>query len=364
MRYPTSSSSDAVSQNNLARTNLNNNAPSLRQRLYRLLAMYNDYTTFSNEAWLPDGPTDTWDSIESVHDVIHVYTGWNAHMAYIDYSAFDPVFFLHHAMMDRIFALWQVINPDSFVVPEPSKMTSFTAAAGEIQDASTPLMPFHSDNSGNFWDSNSARYTSTFRYAYPETANVVGGSTEEFQASVRTAINILYSSITAAAKLKTREEMAGRGVTYQEWMVNIRVQKHALQSSFFVYLFLGSINNDSSGWSFDPNLVGTQGVFTKASCATCNNSQLVTSTIPLNHALEQKITDGSLQSLDSKDVKEYLACNLKYRVTRTDQSEVSNLDVDGLEIYVIMTEVQEAVSDDKFPTWGAATEQFAVDATQ
>jgi tyrosinase len=365
LRYPTTSDSNAVSQNNLARINLDSSAPSLRQRLYKLLAMYTDYSTFSNEAWLPFGPTDTWDSIESVHNVIHVYTGWNAHMAYIDYSAFDPVFFLHHAMMDRVFAMWQVLNPTSFVVPEPSRMVSFTTAANDIQDGSTPLTPFHNDTSGNFWDSNSARYASTFRYAYPETANVVGMTTEELQASVRTSINRLYGSMAAPLKtLKARGTVFGRDGRFQEWIANIRVKKHALQSSFFVYFFLGPISTDSAGWSLDQNLVGTQGVFTKANCTSCNLNQLITSAIPINHALELKVANGYLPSLDPTDVKSYLECNLRYRVTRTDHTEVPNQEVDGLEVIVVMSEVQGAVSEDEFPQWGASTKQLVVNANQ
>lgn len=34
--------------------------------------------------------------------------------------AFDPVFFLHHANVDRLLALWQTINPDQWVPTEPS----------------------------------------------------------------------------------------------------------------------------------------------------------------------------------------------------------------------------------------------------
>lgn len=54
-----------------------------------------------------------YDSIESVHDQIHGLAGSGGHMSYIEYSAFDPIFFLHHAMIDRCFAMWQALNPNS-----------------------------------------------------------------------------------------------------------------------------------------------------------------------------------------------------------------------------------------------------------
>jgi tyrosinase len=34
-------------------------------------------------------------------------------MSIVTYAAFDPIFMLHHTMVDRIFAMWQKLNPDS-----------------------------------------------------------------------------------------------------------------------------------------------------------------------------------------------------------------------------------------------------------
>ena len=32
----------------------------------------------------------------------------------LDYSAFDPVFWLHHTNIDRLFSIWQAIYPDRY----------------------------------------------------------------------------------------------------------------------------------------------------------------------------------------------------------------------------------------------------------
>jgi len=45
------------------------------------------------------------DLLESVHDQMHVYVGDT--MANISYAAYDPIFYSHHCMIDRIWALWQ-----------------------------------------------------------------------------------------------------------------------------------------------------------------------------------------------------------------------------------------------------------------
>ena len=74
------------------------------------------------------------DSLESIHDAIHSIVGSNGHMTYLDYSAFDPAFFLHHAMIDRCFALWQALYPDSYVEPMQAVEQTFTIRVGDWKD--------------------------------------------------------------------------------------------------------------------------------------------------------------------------------------------------------------------------------------
>ena len=75
MRYPTTRDSTARSQNNLVAQQLDNSAPSFRQRLYNLFTNYHSYQCFSNEAWFnSSNDPNGYDSIESVHDQIHGLT--------------------------------------------------------------------------------------------------------------------------------------------------------------------------------------------------------------------------------------------------------------------------------------------------
>ena len=45
------------------------------------------------------------DILESIHDAIHGYVGGT--MASSSFAAFDPIFYSHHCMVDRIWSLWQ-----------------------------------------------------------------------------------------------------------------------------------------------------------------------------------------------------------------------------------------------------------------
>jgi tyrosinase len=61
--------------------------------------------------WLME-PTDFLEfsrRLEGLHNNMHVWTGGT--MGEIPTAAFDPLFFSHHAMVDRLWRIWQVANP-------------------------------------------------------------------------------------------------------------------------------------------------------------------------------------------------------------------------------------------------------------
>lgn len=101
------------SRNNVAASELDSNAGAIRSRLYNLMTHENDYSRFSNEEWIPNPKPDGFESIESIHDTIHGLVGMGGHMNVVTYASFDPIFMLHHTMVDRVFAMWQSINPNS-----------------------------------------------------------------------------------------------------------------------------------------------------------------------------------------------------------------------------------------------------------
>jgi tyrosinase len=84
-------------------------------------------------------------SIEFVHDNVHVNVGGvGGHMASVDVAAFDPNFFLHHANVDRLCALWQITYPEdsSWIKPSASCEGTYVIESGQTEDENTPLFPF------------------------------------------------------------------------------------------------------------------------------------------------------------------------------------------------------------------------------
>jgi tyrosinase len=50
--------------------------------------------------------TDFTNALEQVHGEIHVWVG--GHMSDIGFASYDPIFWAHHTMIDRIWQLWQL----------------------------------------------------------------------------------------------------------------------------------------------------------------------------------------------------------------------------------------------------------------
>jgi tyrosinase len=70
--------------------------------------------------------------LENVHDAVHVWVGGS--MSQVPIAAFDPVFWAHHAMIDRIWYLWQTRHPNAAA---PSNMRNTALAPFPMTVAQT-----------------------------------------------------------------------------------------------------------------------------------------------------------------------------------------------------------------------------------
>ncbi|KAK1596707.1 uncharacterized protein LY79DRAFT_667261 [Colletotrichum navitas] len=197
----------------------------LTERVVFILQSYRDFGAASHNRFNPPeepGQPDfsEWGSIEDIHNAIHNYTGGGGHMSDPAIAAFDPIFWLHHTNIDRLFAIWQACHDDpsdpSTYVTDQTAGTgpvggNFIVKAGGPETINTPLAPFAQSATGSnqeFWTSEGVRYTTAFGYVYPETqkskfpnreavlneldrlygrnaslANILRGGDEDFQAA-------------------------------------------------------------------------------------------------------------------------------------------------------------------------------------
>lgn len=180
--------------------------------MFNLVASYRNYGPFSNKQW--QGNPGRYGSIEDVHDTIHVETGGQGtrnrdspgHMGLVPYAAFDPVFWLHHTYVvvfvppsftdlnsnvDRFFAIWQALNPNSYVTPQDATEETLTTEVGTEENKTSALTPFWETRDA-FWTSDGVRKTGTLGYAYPETQSWKFSTPQQYRSNVSAVFRQLY----------------------------------------------------------------------------------------------------------------------------------------------------------------------------
>lgn len=140
-------------------------------------------------------------SLEQIHNGIH----WDAGCAgmFLDTSltAFDPLFMLHHAFVDRIWAYWEALKPDQGVFSSsyPAR-ARFSTAAGTPVTASSPLQPFFT-RTGAFHTTLSVRAIRDLGYGY-DGLEWWSKSQEQMRQDVVNIVNRLYATRQPASAAK------------------------------------------------------------------------------------------------------------------------------------------------------------------
>ncbi|KAF3915762.1 Tyrosinase [Dactylellina cionopaga] len=386
VRFPSQlSNGQYISQPQAVNQALQRIGGNLRNRVYTLLTAYKEYNSVASKAARP-GNNGQLDSIEGVHDTIHGTVGSGGHMGWVDVSAFDPIFFLHHTNIDRLFAIWQGINPTSYTLSGRS-MGTFAIRAGTQEDLNTPLPPFR-QTANSYYTSATAARTKTFGYAYPETVDWNSGAGTNNVGNVIAAVNNLYGrgtpalSLSDAGRIAMRKRELGQPIKreegkpsnflntppspdslstveknivnngkYNEWVADIRVNNDALNGTFSVHAFLGEFATNVASWPTDKNLVGTHSIFTGIGGGM---SDLVSGAVPLTSALLNRIVIGDLQNLKPETVVPYLKKNLKFKVALADGKTSADVkEVEGLKVQIASAEVTVPQSNQELPIWGA-----------
>ncbi|KAE9962907.1 hypothetical protein BLS_009904 [Venturia inaequalis] len=356
VRYPTTQDSSAQSQGNQMISAVDAQQDGLRQRVYNILSNQNNYSTAGCEGPSCQGGTAGFDSFEAIHDVIHVVVGGNGGtMTSIGVSAFDPLFWQHHTMIDRLSALFQALNPDSYVLNAPQARSNWWYNKNDIKGAGDALKPFYADTNGNFHTSDSIRDHTKFGYTYSE---LTSGKRDDIVAS----INQLYGGSTAPTDKRKRSLIGditstlgsdvGSLLPSREYVTNIQADKYGKFGSYSIHVFLGEPSSDPASWSTDPNLVGTHVIFSTAADDQSGQATVpVTGAMPLTDALTKHHLGGKLTSLAEAIVVPYLTAHLVWKAQKTDGCEIPHTELPDLKVSVASSEIQPANSIFEFPKW-------------
>lgn len=199
LRWPTSQTSSAQSDTASLQAAFNQQLSYLKNYTRYIMTAIPDFQTFSNDMWMQNGNPGQYGGLEDIHDNVHGYVGNGGHMGVIPYAAFDPIFWLHHTNIDRLFAMWHALNPSTsnWVTPHGSTGT-LTNPPGSIEDINTALTPFWKTTT-TFWTSNDVRESTVLGYAYTETQSWNYSTSSSYWSSINAAIANLYGSTVSAS---------------------------------------------------------------------------------------------------------------------------------------------------------------------
>ncbi|KAK6073363.1 hypothetical protein SCUP234_08702 [Seiridium cupressi] len=329
--YWNSTGSQRLIHGDNSQGNLGLNTGNLQDKVYSVLSKVTDFDVMSTTK--EQGP-----SIEDPHGDIHLGSG--IFMQNVIYSSFDPVFWLHHSNVDRLFALWQAINYNATYQSKATNITggTFTQAPGTWMTADDPLMPFYQDDGKSFHTGRSIAAIKTFGYTYPE-INDWSISPDRTRQLVIRQVNQLYGPNKLALRRKRRSRhhrprsSSDDPSLEKQYYVQIGVERSELDLPCTIQVKLG-----------DDLVAGSMAVMAMPSTGRTNSE------IQLNRAIEQLTS-----SVGDKTVVPLLEQKLRVEVRKSDGTVIPIELVPSLTVDVESVDVQLSESDDQFPNYGTLT---------
>lgn len=383
---------------------------SLRDRVFALFSSKQSWGYATTEAIgvRTDLSGSGVDSFESVHDVIHFYSGGESggHMYYLDYSAFDPIFWLHHTNVDRLINMYQYIVPDTYVANGNINNPMAQWNVGEAKNGNSPLKPFTKSTWGDYFTSNDVKETRTLGYYYPETS-------DRSYDQVARAVSSLYGAgVRSISKRDSpidpkNGQYQGREMKEGDYhtVLTVSAEKYAMSGSYVVHCFLGNDGNSTSNTTApypitnsttpypvnvtssaayapsstpssypaavngtrepeddynpknditnSPDFCGSYGILgMQMAGGNSSNPMMTRGSLPLTTCLQGKEYYGKLKSLKPEDVEPYLAKNLYYKVIGPN-GEVDPKTIKNFHVSVGCTKVTPATSEGGLPDLSA-----------
>ncbi|KAI1496872.1 tyrosinase [Biscogniauxia marginata] len=308
--------------------------------VYRLLTYPMDYSHFATLARDADMTSASITKVtndinlEFIHNNIHYWVGGDGgHMSQIPVATFDPVFWLHHCNIDRLFAIWQTLNPDQWFVADNQKpFDQKVIGMGDVVTSKTPLRPFHKDVEGSVWMPDDTRDWFKLGYTYPELRPWLGGA--DYKAKLFADINETYGiSRREALQMAASEKELPKGVEIKDrgsvelndYAVSIRYSKFAFDGHpFNLEVYLRPEGKTEKTYHIDEFVTNVYNFSQpdeyegKEICTNCRERKAddvqVTAYVPLTSYLIKMIQQQQLSDLNKVTVEKFLS-GLYYRLT-------------------------------------------------
>lgn len=311
--------------------------------VYRLLSNVQTWANFSSTVTNPVSnqiPWEEWLSLEYVHNNLHGFIGGDAlyngmgHMQNVPSAAFDPIFYMHHCNIDRLLAIWQTLNSDSWFASDASPPST------------DPLPPFHhqfASGAIDYFKSDDVRQWLSFGYQYDVLERKSGESDEDYVTRIKVYVETTYQS-TGRVLLNDHDNLFKdikiQDHTYDDYLIDVLYDRYALEGDpYTIHFFLGAVPDSEitagiTRFFKHPRHVGCVYNFSSPMdavaaggaprCANCTkqhddgllSTALVPLTIPLyNAAVDTSVPD--IQHLSPDVVGPYLANQLSWVAVST-----------------------------------------------
>ncbi|KAI9868865.1 MAG: hypothetical protein M1813_004716 [Trichoglossum hirsutum] len=293
--------------------------PTLKDSVHRLLTYPVDYEVFATTNMNPvDAASNPlgYLNCEYIHNNVHNWIGGDSgQMNDVPVAAYDPIFFLHHCNIDRLYAIWQSLNPNKWFRVNEVFMDDGTWSIGTSKPDTqcTQLAPFRPNTSGAYYTPDTVRdWMQQFGYSYPELQPWNYATNEEYIDSINAAIATLYGSLKVSVldsipKSKDayggivfhRSDLPKKTVTHYDYVVNVRYGKYDLgglpyKIDIFLRRHSARAHADPSPQKLHqpPSLEGTSFIGDVYNFSTTTGPQGTNAHCP-NCAAQQKSTETS-----------------------------------------------------------------------
>jgi tyrosinase len=136
-----------------------------------------------------------------------------------------------YSNVDRLFALWQSLNPDKwFETDIQGYFDAKVVGGGTSITRRTPLRPFHKDTVGTCWTPDDARDWFKLGYTYPEvctgketSAELLKIVNDNYGVTRKEALALAQSSSTLPPGVET---MGGDGVKMHDYALSVKYPKY------------------------------------------------------------------------------------------------------------------------------------------
>jgi len=299
----------------------------------------------------PAGSTATSLNIEDPHDNVHVVVGGRnantGHMSFPAVAAFDPVFWLHHAFVDRLFTVQQKLYPGNQLVDQVQRSTTYMSQDSETIGNETPLYPFRKNSAGDFWKAGDVYDETQFNYYYADVRPQDSSNT------IRSMLYNKYGGGSAAARRRKRDVSSTNGTDAIEYQYSAALLSGKFMHTTELYLDNQTDNVIASksyaGMPYNPNAPNIT----------------VAATIDLSAVVDQLEANGTISSTDPDVVLPFLTANLKWRHFLNNGSQIAdNAPAFYFEIQIHQSTIQPTTSSDSFPVTLNTTQVTDLAASQ